>query len=74
MTAWQILVANSTLSGGTAWQHLNAQGDANGNGDIYIYGELEVELVTQEYSVEIAGDYEVELEQEFTVELENEAL
>lgn len=73
MTAWEILIAGSTLQSGTAWQHLNAQG-GGGGGDIFIYGELEVELMSDEFEVELAGDYEVVPEGELTVELEDETM
>ena len=73
MTAWQRLIACSTIATGTAWEHLNAQGGTgSGTGDIYVYGEIEVELVGQQYDIELAGDCEVELDNELTVELEDE--
>lgn len=74
MTAWQKLIAGSTLPSGTAWQHLNAQGGGSGAGDIYIYGELGVELVAQQYDIELAGDLEVALDDELTVELDDETI
>lgn len=40
MTAWELLVANSSLVSGTAWEHLNAQtggsGQAPGEGQFSI--------------------------------------
>lgn len=71
MTAWQKLVAGSSLSVGTAWQHLNAQ--HGGVGNIFIYDEIGVELMAQDFNVELAPDVDVELESELTVELEDEA-
>lgn len=73
MTAWQLLIAGSMLPSGTTWQHMNAQG-GGGAGDIYIYGEIGVELVAQQYDIELAGDCEVELDDELTVELDDEAV
>lgn len=73
MTAWQKLIAGSTLPSGTAWQHLNAQG-GGGAGDIFIYGELGVELVAQQYDIELAGNLEVALDDELTVELDDETI
>lgn len=72
MTAWQKLIAGSTLPSGTAWQHLNAQGGGSGAGDIFIYDEIGVELMAQDYDVELSGELNVELEDEFSVELEDE--
>jgi hypothetical protein len=74
MTAWQRLIAGSTIATGTAWEHLNAQGGAGSNtGDTYVYGEIEAALVENQYNIEIASDCEITLEDELTVELDDEA-
>ena len=44
MTAWSILVANSSIPGGTAWQHLNAQ-QGGGPVTLVIYDEIEAGLM-----------------------------
>jgi hypothetical protein len=75
MTAWQRLIAGSALPSGTAWEHLNAQGGTgSGTGDIFIYGELEVELMADSYDVETEGDFDVESDDEITVELDDETV
>ncbi len=57
MTAWEILTGNSTLSSGTAWEHLNNQETGGGgtvveNVILQIFEELEVEY-EMGYDVEI---------------------
>lgn len=47
MTAWQNLIAGSTLGSGTAWDHLNAQG-GGGSGDTYIVDAGVAELTHNE--------------------------
>lgn len=71
MTAWQILIAGSTLSNGTAWDHLNAQGGGVAD-DIFIYGEVEVDVLVQQFEVEMPGECEVELVDDLTVEIDDE--
>jgi hypothetical protein len=73
MTAWQKLIAGSTLPGGTAWQHLNAQGGGGGVGDVYIYGELSVQIDSGDYVIKTAPDCRVQLDGELTVRLDDEA-
>lgn len=43
MTAWESLVAGSTLASGTAWDHLNAQGGGS-SGDVYVVDAGSAEL------------------------------
>jgi len=50
-SAWQLLSANSTLSTGTAWQHLNAQRNVPGN--TYLTGG--VELILEPENTDIIG-------------------
>lgn len=71
MTAWQKLIAGSALSSGTAWQHLNAQ--VGGGGGMYIYDSLSVELIDEDYCVDLDRDHDVVVDNEFFVELEDEA-
>lgn len=73
MTAWQRLIAGSTLPSGTAWQHLNAQG-GGGAGDIFIYGELRVQLDNTDYVVKTASDCRVQIDGELTVRLDDAAI
>ena len=74
MTAWQKLIAGSTLPSGTAWQHLNAQGGGGGVGDIFIYGELRVQLDSTDYVVKTAGDCRVQIDGELTVRIDDAAI
>jgi hypothetical protein len=43
MTAWEQLVAGSTLTSGTAWEHLHAQGGGS-SGDVYVVNAGSAEL------------------------------
>jgi hypothetical protein len=52
-TAWDQLIANSTLSSGTAWQHLqNQEGGGAGTG-VVINDGLHVELVEMEIQTQL---------------------
>lgn len=44
MTAWEQLIAGSTLTSGTAWEHLNAQGGVASGGDVYVVNAGSAEL------------------------------
>lgn len=44
MTAWQVLTNNSSLSSGTAWQHLNAQ-QGGGPVTLVIYDQIEAVMM-----------------------------
>jgi hypothetical protein len=76
MRAWDILVSNSTLQTGTAWEHLNNQ---LGDGQIVyvdrlntIYGEQSI-MLTPDYDVEVdVQDLEVEIEPNLVVVIEKE--
>lgn len=51
MDAWEILVDNSTLVTGDAWEHLNAQ---EGGGDVVIdglvlVGDVQLEVLSTKY-------------------------
>lgn len=68
MTAWEILTGNSTLSSGTAWQHLNNQ--EAGGGDVII--ENIVLQVFDELDVEYEMNYDVEIDNDdLVVEVED---
>ena len=75
MTAWEILTGNSTLSSGTAWQHLNNQEAGGGtvieNIILQVFDDIEVEY-EMGYDVEIDdGDVIVEIDDtEFEVVLD----
>ena len=45
MDAWEKLMANSSLTLGDAWEHLNAQ-EGGGGGDIYIGSMLSASIET----------------------------
>jgi hypothetical protein len=71
MTAWEALVAGSTLANGTAWDHLNAQGGGS-SGDVYVVdaGSAELSSLTLSGSVlsssmaaDVAGDVSAVIEQ-----------
>lgn len=77
MTAWEILTAGSTLTSGTAWQHLNAQGGSGGPVQIFdsmeceLMADVEAELIFEELTAELAvDDLAAELEQDIGAELE----
>jgi hypothetical protein len=62
MTAWELLIAHSTLASGDAWEHLNAQGGGSGeiiymaveNMDVVVdTGGIDVEVSMQEFDVEV---------------------
>lgn len=74
MTAWQTLVANSSLSMGTAWQHLNAQ--VGGTAVEYQYfGALEVTMDTSPFVVTLENNLAVQLvDDQLQVVLEEEVL
>ena len=44
MTAWQVLTNNSSLTSGTAWQHLNAQ-QGGGPVTLVIYDQIEAVMM-----------------------------
>lgn len=44
MTAWELLVAHSSLETGTAWEHLNAQ--VGGGGPLPGFGSMGLQLRT----------------------------
>ena len=71
MTAWAILIANSTVSDNSiAWLHLNSQ--AGGGGTVQVFSELEVQLMS-DLDVELESDLETVIESEqYSVELEPE--
>lgn len=70
MTAWEQLIAGSTLTSGTAWEHLNAQGDGS-TGDVYVVnaGAAELSAMTMAGSImsaamaaDVAGEVSAALE------------
>lgn len=53
MTAWQLLIAHSSLESGTAWEHLNAQVTGTGSGTSVVYsGDLKIMAVASELQLE----------------------
>lgn len=73
MTAWEILTGNSTLLSGTAWDHLNNQGGGDVIINTTVYGELEVELMS-EYNIEIDQGVGASIDDDLVVELEDELI
>ena len=70
MTAWESLVAGSTLASGTAWDHLNAQGGGS-SGDVYVVDAGSAELsalalagsvVSAPMSADVAGSVSAVIE------------
>lgn len=60
-TAWERLTANSSLTEGTAFEHLNAQEGGEATTSIADSFYLEVDVV--EFSLEIdTGEFELEVE------------
>ena len=53
MTAWESLIAGSTIQSGTAWEHLNAQGGGGSTGDVYVVnaGAAELSAMTLDGSI-----------------------
>lgn len=71
MTAWDNLIAGSTLTSGTAWDHLNAQG-GGASGDVYVVNagsaelsdtELSGRVLSAAMSVDIVGEISATLAQ-----------
>jgi hypothetical protein len=61
-TAWQALTANSTLTSGTAWEHLNAQG---GGSDVVIHADgigVDIDMVDVTVYLEPPIEYEIEID------------
>ena len=71
MTAWEMLTGNSTLSSGTAWDHLNNQTGGEVIINTTVYGELEVEIMS-EYNIEIDQGVDASIDDDLIVELEDE--
>jgi hypothetical protein len=70
MSAWSVLIANSTAPNGSiAWLHLNSQ--AGGTSTLQIFAELEVELMPDLEAV-LEPELQAILEPELTAELEPE--
>lgn len=53
MSAWTQLIANSSLSSGSAWQHLQNQKAGTGPGGVVIIEGLNVELAEMEFEAQI---------------------
>ena len=71
MTAWESLVAGSTIASGTAWDHLNAQGGGS-SCDVYVVDAGSAELsalalagsvVSAPMSADVAGGVSAVIEQ-----------
>jgi hypothetical protein len=62
MTAWTDLIAGSTIEGGTAWEHLQAQGGGTGTYIILANG-LEAEMAGIEIEAELTADIEADIDQ-----------
>ncbi len=70
--AWTILIGNSSLVSGDAWEHLNAQQGGSGIGLVLLDG-LEVEMADDCFEIEIdLPDFEIEIGDDFSVEIEIE--
>jgi len=78
-TAWDILLENSTLQVGTAWEHLNNQlGDGQvvyidrlntiyGENVVTLMADYEILIENEDLDVTVEPDYVVTLEDEFKV-------
>jgi len=70
--AWTILIGNSSLVSGDAWEHLNAQQGGSGIGLVLLDG-LEVEMVDDCFDVELdLAPVDVEIDEGLVVEIETE--
>ena len=72
----KILIANSTLPTGTAWQHLNSQGGGGGTSGIIVNDGIDVEVDTVTVEIELdASALEIETaDAPVTVEFANESI
>lgn len=70
-TALEILTSQSTLTEGTAWEHLNSQSSGAGSSLVLLNG-LEV-LVSENYTIEVdTPDLIVEIDTDLAVEVETQ--
>ncbi len=65
MTAWDILIANSSLPSGTAWEHLNSQV----GGTKTFYEETHI-VLEKDLTVTLTSDLSTVLEEDLIVTLE----
>ena len=72
MDAWETLTADSTITSGDAWEHLQAQGGGGGTYVILADGlEVDIDMEDVVVFVEPEQDFIVEVEtQEFEIELD----
>ncbi|MFL0802439.1 MAG: hypothetical protein K6L81_01890 [Agarilytica sp.] len=62
--AWETLVANSTLSSGDAWAHLNAQQDGHQN--VFLSGGIDVDIEPRKEDVNLVTEIDIAAEQSST--------
>jgi hypothetical protein len=78
MTAWEILLENSTIQVGTAWDHLNNQGGGEikyieristiyGEQTVTLMADFEITVDSEDIDVSLDADLVVTLEDEFRV-------
>lgn len=63
MTAWEKLIANSTLGSGTAAQHFLAQNTGTGGEGAQYFGALEVFMSEEAMQVELVDELTVTVDE-----------